>query len=126
MRLKPISIWLAFIFSSFYSFAQINYSWNSVAIGGGGFVSSLVTSKTEKGLMYARTDVGGAYRWNAATSTWIPLTDWASEDETGFLGVESIALDPQTPSTVYLLAGIDYFNGGKTAILKSTDYGNTF
>jgi beta-glucosidase len=40
------------------------YAWENVAIGGSGFVSGLVTSKTEPGLIYARTDVGGAYRWD--------------------------------------------------------------
>ena len=35
-------------------------------MGGGGFVSAIITSKTEKNLIYARTDVGGAYRWNTA------------------------------------------------------------
>ncbi|WP_229262111.1 GDSL-type esterase/lipase family protein [Duganella guangzhouensis] len=40
------------------------YAWDNVSIGGSGFVSGLITSKTEKGLIYARTDVGGAYRWD--------------------------------------------------------------
>lgn len=102
------------------------YAWNNVAIGGGGYVTGIITSKTENNLMYARTDVGGAYRWNAATSKWIPLLDWCSTNETGYQGVESIALDPQNSSRVYMLVGTSYFNGGKTAVLRSTDYGNTF
>jgi beta-glucosidase len=40
------------------------YAWDNVSIGGSGFVSGLITSKTEPGLIYARTDVGGAYRWD--------------------------------------------------------------
>jgi len=40
------------------------YTWDNVGIGGGGFVSGLITSKNEPDLLYARTDVGGAYRWN--------------------------------------------------------------
>lgn len=103
-----------------------SYNWGNVAMGGGGFVSAVITSKTERNLIYARTDVGGAYRWDNATGTWIPLVDWASVDETGYLGVESIASDPQAPNKVYMLVGISYFNGGKTAILRSTDYGRNF
>jgi xyloglucan-specific exo-beta-1,4-glucanase len=91
------------------------YNWNSVAIGGGGFVSGIITSKTQSGLIYARTDVGGAYRWDSANSRWIPLLDWVSDDEVGYLGVESIAIDPSTASRVYMLVGISYFNNGKTA-----------
>ncbi|HTV17872.1 MAG TPA: hypothetical protein VMG12_04355, partial [Polyangiaceae bacterium] len=102
------------------------YCWRSVAIGGGGFVSGIVASATTPGLVYARTDVGGAYRWNESDQSWTPLEDWASENETGLLGVESLALDPSAPNRVYMLAGIDYFNNGKTAILSSEDYGQTF
>ena len=102
------------------------YRWGSVAIGGGGFVSGLIPSRTREGLWYARTDVGGAYRYSQSSATWTPLLDWVSDSETGFLGVESIALDAQAPERVYMLVGISYFNGGKSAILRSTDYGNNF
>ncbi|WP_229259024.1 GDSL-type esterase/lipase family protein [Duganella flavida] len=44
--------------------ASTQYAWDNVSIGGSGFVSGLITSKTEKDLIYARTDVGGAYRWD--------------------------------------------------------------
>jgi hypothetical protein len=102
------------------------YQWGSVAIGGGGFVSAVIPSKTERNLFYARTDVGGAYRWNATSSRWVPLLDWASESEMGHWGVEALALDPKNSANVYMLAGISYFNGGKTAILRSGDYGQSF
>jgi hypothetical protein len=102
------------------------YEWNNVAIGGGGFVSAIIPSKTEQNLVYARTDVGGAYRWDSSGSSWVPLLDWVSDDEVGYLGVESLAIDPQLPNRVYMLVGISYFNNGKTAILRSDDYGNTF
>jgi len=102
------------------------YRWKSVRMGGGGFVSGLIPSRARAGLWYARTDVGGAYRWTETSGSWTPLTDWVSEDETGFLGVESIALDPHAPERVYMLVGISYFNGGKSAILRSADFGQTF
>jgi xyloglucan-specific exo-beta-1,4-glucanase len=102
------------------------YCWQTVAIGGGGFVSGIVASEREPNLLYARTDVGGAYRWNEPTESWIPLNDWVSEDEVGLLGVESLALDPNAPNRVYMLAGINYFNNGKTAVLSSDDYGASF
>jgi len=54
------------------------------------------------------------------------LTDWISDSDTGLMGIESIAIDPGAPGKVYFLAGTSYHNGGKTAILKSSDYGKTF
>jgi hypothetical protein len=97
----------------------------NVVLGGGDFVSGIISHKTS-GDIYCRTDVGGAYRWDAANSKWIPLLDWCSENQTTYQGVEALALDPQNANNLYLLAGTAYFNGRKTAILKSTDKGNTF
>jgi xyloglucan-specific exo-beta-1,4-glucanase len=114
------------IFVNWRTVQAQTYAWSNVAIGGGGFVTGIITSKTQADLMYARTDVGGAYRWNSATSQWISLLDWCSTNETGYQGVEAIALDPQVSANVYMLVGTSYFNGGKTAILRSTDFGNTF
>ena len=127
LTLRPLLFLFVFLIVVFQSRGQNEaYNWKSVAIGGGGFVSGIITSKTQSGLIYARTDVGGAYRWDGTNSRWIPLLDWVSDDEVGYLGVESIAIDPTTPSKVYMLVGISYFNNGKTAILRSNDYGNTF
>lgn len=104
----------------------VRYGWDSVAIGGGGFVTAIVPSRSEPGIAYARTDVGGAYLWRAREGRWTPLLDWVAEDQTGFLGIDSLAIDPDNAANVWLLAGIAYLNGGRTAILRSTDYGKTF
>src|SRR6185369_5138885 len=99
------------------------YQWSNVAIGGGGFVSAIVTSKTQQNLVYARTDVGGAYRWDATSSRWIPLTDWVSEAEVGLLGVDGLALDPNNSAKLYMLAGTSYFNNGRTEGFASLEPG---
>lgn len=124
--MKSVFTTLCILVNALVSAQTETYTWKNVPIGGGGFVSGIVMSKTEQNLMYARTDVGGAYRWNAADNTWIPLLDWVSENEVGYLGVESIAIDPVETSNVYMLAGTSYFSNGKTAILRSNDYGSTF
>ena len=103
-----------------------NYKWDNVAMGGGGFVSGIVTSKSERGVVYARTDVGGAYRYDSRSGRWVGLSDWVAETDKGQFGVESLAVDPRNAANLYMLVGIDYFNGGKTAILRSTDYGKSF
>jgi xyloglucan-specific exo-beta-1,4-glucanase len=100
--------------------------WGNVRFDGGGFVDGVLASTTVEGLLYARTDVGGVYRWNDAEGVWVPLMDWISEEDVGLYGVESFALDPNNPSRLYVLAGTSYFSDGKTAILRSEDYGETF
>ncbi len=101
------------------------YVWKNAPIGGGGFVTGIVTHPTS-GERYCRTDVGGAYRWDAANNKWLQLLDWFDESENGFYGVESLALDPQNANNIYMLCGTSYINSGRTAILKSTDKGQTF
>jgi len=103
------------------------YRWQNVSIGGGGFVTGLVYHPREKGLAYARTDVGGAYRWDAAQARWVALTDWIGADDDNLFGIESLAIDPSDPSLIYLAAGT-YTNPkvGNGAILRSSDRGATF
>lgn len=103
------------------------YKWKNAQVVGGGYVTGLVFNQREKGLLYARTDMGGAYRWNAAAERWIPLTDWVSEKDWNLLGIDSIATDPVAPKRLYLMAGT-YTNdwAGNGAILRSTDRGRTF
>jgi xyloglucan-specific exo-beta-1,4-glucanase len=120
------SLFIFFLIAHIFTESHAQYNWSNLPIGGGGFVSGIITSKSQPGLMYARTDVGGAYRWDSPNSKWIPLFDWVSENETGYMGVESMAIDEKQPNRLYILAGTSYFNGGKTAILISNDYGATF
>src|SRR5512133_3374353 len=66
------------------------YQWKNVAIIGGGFVSGIITNPAQKGVIYARTDVGGAYRFAPAAKRWIPITDWVPASEWTYTGIESI------------------------------------
>jgi hypothetical protein len=100
-------------------------SWNNVAIGGGGFVSGIVFSPAQSGLVYARTDVGGFYRWTDGAARWTPLTDAFPASEGNYLGGESIAPDPVDPNVVYAAAGM-YLTSGDGVILRSTDQGSTW
>lgn len=103
------------------------YRWKNVQIQGGGFVSGLVYSPTQKDLLYARTDVGGAYRWEATNQTWLPLTDHLGRSEQDFTGILSIATDPSDPNRVYLATGLYTQSwAGTGAILASPDKGQTW
>ncbi|MFI6437374.1 RICIN domain-containing protein [Streptomyces sp. NPDC050759] len=103
------------------------YVWNNAQVVGGGYVTGLVFSPREKGLLYARTDMGGAYRWDTAAAQWIPLTDRFGEKDWNLLGIDALATDPVDPGRLYVAAGT-YTNSwaGNGAILRSTDRGRTF
>ncbi|HOU12922.1 MAG TPA: PKD domain-containing protein [Anaerolineae bacterium] len=104
------------------------YTWKNVEIVGGGFVPGIIFNTTEPGLVYARTDIGGAYRLDTATNRWIPLLDWIGWDQWGWTGIDSLATDPVDPDRVYAFAGT-YTNGwdpGNAAILRSADRGATW
>ena len=101
------------------------YAWKNVVIKGGGFVSGIVMSPALPGLVFARTDVGGAYRFSPAAQRWMPITDWVGHDNSNLTGIESIAADPVDPNRVYLASG-EYITAGNGVILSSTDMGQTW
>jgi photosystem II stability/assembly factor-like uncharacterized protein len=104
------------------------YRWGNVAILGGGFVSGIITHPTEKGLIYCRTDIGGAYRWDESNRRWIPITDWISGPDWNYSGIESLAVDPSDPNRVYIATGT-YTNKwvhSNGAIFRSHDRGATW
>ncbi len=107
--------------------AQTPYTWKSVPIVGGGFVDGLVFHPAAKDVLYARTDMGGAYRRNPKTRLWEPMLDFISYADHNLMGVESIAVDPSDAQKVYLACGTytapDVPDG---AILRSSDQGRTF
>lgn len=97
--------------------------WGTLRIGGGGFVSGIVTGKE---VMYARTDVGGAYKYNYDTESWEQLLGFITDADRGLLSVDAMAVDPTDDDTVYFLCGCAYFSAEKTVIFKTTDGGKTF
>jgi len=105
--------------------AQAAYTWNNVQIVGGGFVPGITFSQAQQNLIYARTDIGGLYRWNQTNSAWIPLLDWVGWSNWGYSGVASVAPDPSNANNVWAAVG-GYSNSwdpNNGAILKSTNQG---
>ncbi|MCX7682346.1 MAG: hypothetical protein N2508_10385, partial [Anaerolineae bacterium] len=108
--------------------ATQSYTWRNVEIVGGGYVPGIIFNTKERDLIYARTDIGGAYRWDPSTKRWVQLLAWIPHDDWNWTGVESIATDPVDPNRLYLLVGTYTNDWAPTngAILRSTDRGNTF
>lgn len=107
--------------------ATADYSWRNVQINGGGFITGIVYHPTQSGLVYARTDIGGAYRWNPGSSGWIPLNDQFNRADDQLMGVLSLAVDPANSNLLYLASG-EYTASWahNAALLRSTDQGATW
>jgi hypothetical protein len=118
---SKLELILVLSLSAVTSFGQ-TYNWKNVVIKGGGFVSGLITHPNAPGVVYARTDIGGAYRWNAAGNSWIPLFDFGAD--ANIYGIESFAIDPSDSNRLYIAAS----RGSSTLkyILVSTNQGATF
>lgn len=100
-------------------------SWNTVKMGGGGYVPGVIYHPTVPHLRYARTDVAGVYRWDNAISSWTALTDGFGRPDGSYQGAESMAVDPTDPNRVYMTArmAVQFGNG---RFYYSSDQGNTW
>jgi photosystem II stability/assembly factor-like uncharacterized protein len=83
------------------------YQWKHVAIGGGGMISGLSTDAAGKTFV-ARTDVYGAYIWNADANRWSQLVTAASMPDTvrtqngAAAGVYEIVVAPSRATRIYM------------------------
>ena len=108
--------------------AAPSYAWSNVKIVAGGYVPGLYFHPTQQGLTYARTDMGGAYRWGPNDTQWVPLFDWISPSTWWYGGAEAIGLDPTDPNRLYIAVG-EYAAenwDGNGAMMVSDDQGSTF
>jgi hypothetical protein len=104
------------------------YTWRNVVVNCGGFVPGILFNETEPNLIYARTDVAGAFRWQEDTRTWKQLTDWVPRSKWGYQGVVSMATDPVETNRVYAAVGAYTISweANNGAILYSDDKGDTW
>ena len=116
---------------AFQTLSAQTYTWRNVEAGGGGFVTGTIFHPTEPGLVYARTDVGGAYRLDTTSNRWLALNDDVGgvDNEFQHLGVLTIGLDPNDANRVYIATG--QYGGTESwklpsRICRSTDRGATW
>jgi len=81
------------------------FAWRNVNIQGMGYVTGMVINPLPPYDLFIRTDVGGVYRYDRAAQHWIPLLDNVPMTASSASNVESIAVDPTDPNTVYFAAG---------------------
>jgi xyloglucan-specific exo-beta-1,4-glucanase len=94
--------------------------WKNTNIQGMGFVTGLIYHPTAQNLLYARTDVGGIFKYS--NNTWTPLTDFANSTEKDAYNVESIGLSKSDPTKAYFVSG----NGADGTLYLSNNQGTSF
>jgi hypothetical protein len=102
-------------------------TWGSVRLGGDRAATGLAFHPTSTNALYARTDVGGAYRWDPVTMGWTPIADGAGLGgaESRFHGMASIAVDLNNDQPVYIATGRYTFEANGR-IYVSSDRGRTW
>ena len=97
-----------------------------VAIGGGGYVTGVHYHPTSCGLLYMRTDVGGAFRYDYGAGEWTPLFNNFSLEQENYYGVNALALAPSDDNVVYVAADKAEYFDGPSDVLVSRDRGRTW
>lgn len=106
-----------------------NVTWRPVATTGGGYVTGIAAAATS-GTSYARTDIGGAYRWDTTTQRWVPILDQLPGLGDAAYGVDGLSVERDAPLHVW--AAVGRVKGpatspsGTHAVLRSTDGGVTW
>lgn len=100
----------------------IAYEYKNIPIRGGGFVTGFIFSKKHKNILYARTDIGGVYRFDFFKNEWISLIDDVKAIEPERCYPLGIALDNEVPMRLYIACGT-HKNG---SLYISDDMGKTY
>lgn len=103
---------------------QIEYQYSNLPIPGGGYVTGLLYHRKQRDLLYARTDIGGTYRFDAARQRWISLIPHVTMEDLSETFPIALALEDARPNMLYIACGVNEENSGVLAI--SEDYGEHF
>lgn len=103
---------------------QIEYKYKNAPIPGGGYVTGLIYHQTQPGILYARTDIGGSYRFNTEEKKWESLINHVTHEDLAETYPIALALDDKYPERLYIVGGITEKGYGVFSI--SEDYGKTF
>lgn len=108
-----------------------DYAWRPMKIGGGGWVTGMDINPSRKDVRYARTDVSGAYRWDATTSSWRQVVTAQSmpADAVGYgryCGVDSLVGAPGKPDVAYMAYAGKPYEVADGQIYKSVNRGETW
>lgn len=103
---------------------DIPYEYKNLPIPGGGYVTGFLYHEKVAGILYARTDIGGVYRYDFTKKRWVSLMDHVTIDDLSESYPTAIGLDNNNPSYLYIACGCGDRDYGVFCISK--DYGETF
>lgn len=100
------------------------YEYRNLPIPGGGYVTGFIFHEKKQGVLYARTDIGGMYRFDYASKRWRSLIDHVTMDDLSETFPIAAALDDSHPERLYIACGVNREGAGVIAV--SDDYGEHF
>lgn len=104
---------------------QISYEYHNLPIPGGGYVTGFLFDPDRKDVLYARTDIGGCYRFSYPEQKWHCLSESVNMFDLSETYPIAIAVDQTSRETLYVVSGVnEEGRHGKFSI--SMDGGQTF
>lgn len=110
--------------SKVISMEKEKYEYRNLPIPGGGYVTGFIFHEKKQGVLYARTDIGGMYRFDFVSKRWINLIDHVTMEDLSETFPIAAALDDAHPERLYVACGINREGAGVIAV--SDDYGEHF
>lgn len=107
---------------------QIAYQYKNLPIPGGGYVTGFLFHPRKEKLLYIRTDIGGSYRFDYETQSWISLTESVNMSDLSETYPIALALDLEKPERLLIASGVNRKEEGdaRGTLSISEDYGETF
>lgn len=103
---------------------NVKYEYKNAPIPGGGYVTGLIYHKKQPGILYARTDIGGTYRFDREDGRWHSLINHVTSENLAETYPIALALDDNHPEWLYIVSGVNGVPNGLLSI--SEDCGKTF
>lgn len=101
---------------------KIRYEYRNAPIPGGGYVTGFLFHPDKSDVLYARTDIGGTYRYNYPEKKWESLIDHVTVEDLSETYPIALALSEQ--NTLYIACGI--YGRPEGTLCISKDRGKTF
>lgn len=103
---------------------HIPCQYRNAPIPGGGYVTGFVYHKKVPGILYARTDIGGTYRFDREEQRWQSLIDHVTGENLAETYPIALGLDDNCPDRLYIICGVSQSASGVLCI--SEDRGAHF